>query len=85
MATTKGFAAALPAQEERTIEQISRKESMSSSPDAVVGEEFEYEGQNPDLHRVYADKNFCYSYEALPPGYGLSHNMMAGAFAGIAV
>jgi len=25
------------------------------------------------------------SYEALPPNYGLSHNMLAGAFAGIAV
>lgn len=25
------------------------------------------------------------SYEALPEGYGLSHNMLAGAFAGIAV
>lgn len=24
-------------------------------------------------------------YEALPEGYGLGHNMMAGAFAGIAV
>ena len=24
-------------------------------------------------------------YEALPPNYGLGHNMMAGAFAGIAV
>ena len=27
----------------------------------------------------------CRSYEALPPNYGLGHNMMAGAFAGIAV
>jgi len=25
------------------------------------------------------------SYEALPPNYGLGHNMLAGAFAGIAV
>jgi solute carrier family 25 (mitochondrial iron transporter), member 28/37 len=25
------------------------------------------------------------SYEALPPNYGLTHNMLAGAFAGIAV
>lgn len=25
------------------------------------------------------------SYEALPEGYGLYHNMVAGAFAGIAV
>jgi hypothetical protein len=26
-----------------------------------------------------------YSYEALPANYGLGHNMLAGAFAGIAV
>ncbi|OAL22704.1 hypothetical protein AYO20_11156 [Fonsecaea nubica] len=38
--------------------------SVSSSPDAVPGEEYEY--------------------EALPPNYGLGHNMLAGAFAGIA-
>ncbi|EXJ73671.1 uncharacterized protein Z519_10255 [Cladophialophora bantiana CBS 173.52] len=38
--------------------------SVSSSPDAVPGEEFDY--------------------EALPPNYGLGHNMLAGAFAGIA-
>ncbi|EXJ88916.1 solute carrier family 25, member 46 [Capronia epimyces CBS 606.96] len=38
--------------------------ALSSSPDAVPGEEFEY--------------------EALPPNYGLGHNMLAGAFAGIA-
>ncbi|KAK4943515.1 Fe(2+) transporter [Elasticomyces elasticus] len=38
--------------------------TASSSPDAVPGEEFDY--------------------EALPPNYGLSHNMLAGAFAGIA-
>ncbi|EXJ60221.1 solute carrier family 25, member 46 [Cladophialophora yegresii CBS 114405] len=35
-----------------------------NSPDAVPGEEFDY--------------------EALPPNYGLGHNMLAGAFAGIA-
>lgn len=29
--------------------------------------------------------NVVASYEALPPNYGLGHNMMAGAFAGIAV
>jgi solute carrier family 25 iron transporter 28/37 len=28
--------------------------------------------------------NACHSYEALPPNYGLGHNMVAGAFAGIA-
>ncbi|KIW27964.1 uncharacterized protein PV07_07657 [Cladophialophora immunda] len=38
--------------------------TVSSSPDAVPGEEYEY--------------------EALPPNYGLGHNMLAGAFAGIA-
>lgn len=38
--------------------------TTQNSPDAVAGEE--------------------YDYEALPEGYGLSHNMMAGAFAGIA-
>jgi hypothetical protein len=26
-----------------------------------------------------------YRYEALPPNYSLGHNMLAGAFAGIAV
>ncbi|RMZ91809.1 hypothetical protein DV736_g980, partial [Chaetothyriales sp. CBS 134916] len=39
--------------------------TATASPDAVPGED--------------------YDYEALPPNYGLGHNMMAGAFAGIAV
>ncbi|KAJ4570974.1 Fe(2+) transporter [Exophiala dermatitidis] len=38
--------------------------TLMNSPDAVPGEEFDY--------------------EALPPNYGLGHNMLAGAFAGIA-
>jgi len=38
--------------------------AVSGSPDAVPGEE--------------------YDYEALPAAYGLGHNMLAGAFAGIA-
>jgi hypothetical protein len=36
-----------------------------------------------DLHRPDAD--VCDSYEGLPPDYTLGHNMLAGAFAGIAV
>lgn len=32
-----------------------------------------------------ANANAQRSYEALPANYGLGHNMMAGAFAGIAV
>lgn len=45
-------------------ENMSLATTNSSSPDAVPGEE--------------------YDYEALPPNYGLGHNMLAGAFAGIA-
>lgn len=58
---------------------------MSSSPDAVAGEEYEYELAHdfrPDKQVV--DPVFS-RYEALPPNYGLAHNMLAGAFAGIAV
>ena len=36
------------------------------------------------LHRG-ADADVCDSYEGLPPDYTLGHNMLAGAFAGIAV
>jgi hypothetical protein len=32
-----------------------------------------------------ADADVCDSYEGLPPDYTLGHNMLAGAFAGIAV
>jgi hypothetical protein len=35
------------------------------------------------LHRADADVGD--SYEGLPPDYTLGHNMLAGAFAGIAV
>ena len=33
----------------------------------------------------WADADVCDSYEGLPPDYTLGHNMLAGAFAGIAV
>ena len=33
----------------------------------------------------WADTDVCDSYEGLPPDYTLGHNMLAGAFAGIAV
>lgn len=38
-----------------------------------------------DLKRELGELMSRTSYEALPEGYGLGHNMMAGAFAGIAV
>lgn len=52
----------LPAALSQPAENMSLQ--THNSPDAVPGEEFDY--------------------EALPEGYGLGHNMMAGAFAGIA-
>ena len=33
----------------------------------------------------WVEANLHYSYEGLPPDYTLGHNMLAGAFAGIAV
>lgn len=71
MATSPEFPAALTAK-------------AMSGPDSVPGEEYEY-----DAHRMlvylwhYADLDD--SYEGLPPDYTLGHNMLAGAFAGIAV
>ena len=38
-----------------------------------------------DLDLRRADADVCDSYEGLPPDYTLGHNMLAGAFAGIAV
>jgi solute carrier family 25 (mitochondrial iron transporter), member 28/37 len=38
----------------------------------------------PIISRPPVDTDTRNSYEALPPNYGLGHNMLAGAFAGIA-
>lgn len=35
--------------------------------------------------KTWLTRRHVYSYEALPAHYGLGHNMLAGAFAGIAV
>lgn len=60
VATQANFPAVLTPAEKMSLQTV-----KSGSPDAVPGEE--------------------YDYEALPEGYGLAHNMLAGAFAGIAV
>ena len=56
-----------------------------SRPDAIPGEEYEYAVPlgDPQVNRPEADVHD--SYEGLPPDYTLGHNMLAGAFAGIAV
>lgn len=53
--------------------------------DPIPVEEFEYGFSLPADHSVIALLTSCFSYEALPPSFSLADNMLAGAFAGIAV
>lgn len=62
-----------------------------AQPNAEPVEEYEY-AKNLTQNHLCAWKNVVhvadpweYSYEALPPNFSLLQNMLAGAFAGIAV
>lgn len=76
MATQAKFPAALPA---------NTMSVSSGSPDAVPGEDFEYAAAAQLWFGGELEADVHDSYEALPANYGLGHNMLAGAFAGIAV
>lgn len=55
-----------------------------ATPAPAGGEDYEYDSCNV----IKSARSFthCYgSYEALPPNFTLTNNMIAGAFAGIAV
>ena len=51
----------------------------------AAGEEYEYGLPWSPFTSRRTPTDLFYSYEALPPNFSLGNNMMAGAFAGIAV
>jgi hypothetical protein len=57
---------------------------MVTATEAVKNEEYEYAIQ-ARLMRIYKMANCSHRYEALPSNYSLGANMLAGAFAGVAV
>jgi hypothetical protein len=60
-----------------------------AQPDAQPVEEYEYVWHSASSHikslRCTDTKRVLDSYESLPPNFSLLQNMVAGAFAGIAV
>lgn len=57
---------------------------MAASPGAVPVEEYEYGlSTKQTSEQPFLTPNL--SYETLPPNFSLADNMLAGAFAGIAV
>ena len=59
-------------------------EMASPSPGAVPIEEYEY-ALSPSICFSEQGLTSSPSYETLPPNFSLADNMLAGAFAGIAV
>lgn len=58
---------------------------MAASPGAVPVEEYEYEFSCSEQVSEKSLLTRIRSYETLPPNFSLADNMLAGAFAGIAV
>ena len=68
------------------LESASPVRLMATHGQTVVDEvEIEHEYSSPAHHPISTAADLPSSYEALPPNFSLSANMLAGAFAGIAV